>query len=523
MKERKYIALLVAAFLSFPCLVFAQEWNAIDISDFTGGLNTRDGVGGVADNELTASSNTYLLARGIAKRYGFDTFNNSTRIDGAEQGTGFVYANVGGTDYTIATAGNAIAYQGNNVWTDITGSVSITAEKQFLWATVNGNLVGVNGTDNPIYWSGTGNAATLTGDNIPTAPTCVANYSGRLFLAQGKYLYWSEYLGNWAVFHPDDYQPFESNITGLMVFGASNNAVLLVWTEQALHTCTFNPYLSVNIGGRGVFSFDTISNKHGCVSPYSVQECLTPDGSVAAIWADRDGIKALSGSNIINLTEKIQPTWDGLSFADLDESIGIYYEPRDWYLLVCREQGESSNNTVIVIDLRYWCVSGIFDWAISSLGTQVSGGEEILVGSDYNGYWHRYDYGTSDGGTAISSYFQTKAYDNNDPLYDKAFESVVLTQQFFGRYDLSLTAYCDFSQQVTETTTSAITYGIILGEWVLGQDKLAGDLLVYSAGNEITGRGRNIMVRIADADMSERFVIYRIVLPYQRGRISIYQ
>ena len=68
------------------------NWQFINISDFRGGLNTRDGAGGIADNEVQTSINCYLLANGVAKRKGFTDYNDSARVVVDEQGTGIFYA-----------------------------------------------------------------------------------------------------------------------------------------------------------------------------------------------------------------------------------------------------------------------------------------------------------------------------------------------------------------------------------------------------------------------------------------------
>ena len=514
-------ALFIA--MNLPLSAGAADMAVVDISDFSGGLNTRDGIGGVADNELTESFNCYLMARGIAKRSGFSEYNDSTRVDTAEDGMGVVYAPFTGNEQSVAVAGDVIAYKGADTWTDITGDVTITAGKQFVWCMVNNTLVGVNGTDAPIYWTGTGNADSLAGENIPTSPAVCAEYAGRLFLAQGNTLYWSNYLGDWQVFHPDDYQPFNDDITGLRVYGQMDDERLIVFTRSGIHACVFDPAIGASIGGRGVFRFSTISTRHGCVSPYSVQECLTADGQLALIWADIDGLKAMFGSQVMKLTDKIQPTWDDLSDSDLNESIGVNYQARPWYLLVCRTDGASANNRVIVYDLRHWCVAGVFDWAVSTLGTVRESGVEKLVGCDYNGYWHYYDSGTDDGGTAINAYFRTKSYDGNDPLFDKGFTSVVVEQKFLGRYDLDFTVYADFLEAVATSDYSAFTYGAILGEWVLGVDVLRSAEAVFLNGTRTHARGRNVMVRVTDDELTDRFEIYRILIPYERGRMVLYR
>lgn len=514
------------AYILLSCMTVsvaqAAAWNVIDISDFSGGLNTRDGAGGVADNELTRSWNTYLLASGIAKRNGYTEYNDSLRIDGAEQGSGIVYAPFSAGGKIVAVAGDSIAYKGTSAWTNCTGSVHITADKQYTWTFILDKLVGVNGTDKPIYWDGTGNCDSLAGTNIPTAPTACVEFRGRLVLAQGNTIYWSEYLNSWTTFHPDDYQQFDGTITGLAISGSGDNERLIIFTRNSITACTFDAYIGASIGGRGVFKFNTISTKHGCISPYSIQECVTDDGNLVLIWADIDGLKALSGTTVIKLTDKIQPNWDSLDESMLDEVIGLHYKTKRWYMLVCSDAG-TTHDQVIVYDLRNWCVSGIFDWDISAIGIVPSGNTDQLVGSDYNGYWHLYDSGYNDGGTAIDAYFRTKAYDNKDPLHDKQFASVGLQMAYLGAYPISISAFYDYSEDSYNVTYTPVQRGALLGSLVLGTDRLSSSGGLVTIGNQLKGRGRSVMILVANNVNNQTFQIYKINVPYEEGRIILYQ
>jgi len=514
---KKLLATFCLVLLSLP--VYAADMQVINIADWTGGLNTRDGTGGVADNEITKSWNCYLLANGIAKRNGYVEYNDSARVNTANEGTGIVYAPFTAGSKIVATAGTKIAYKGTDTWSDITSSVTLTADKPMMFTMANNNLVGTNGTNPAWYWSGTGNAITLSGTNIPAAPTSCETFHGRLFLSQGRGAYWSEYLGNWKTFHPDDYQLFEENVTGMRVYGSANDSRLIIFTARSIHTCQFDATISTTIGGRGIFRFNTLTQKHGCLSPYTIQECTTEDGQTVLIWADSDGLKGLFGDTIIKLTDKIQPDWDDLNFSVLDKSVGIHYKPKRWYMLLCTTRSGTPHNRVLIYDLRNWVVSGIFDWAISSAGVLRADGEDLLIGSNYTGYWHQYDSGGTDGGSAIEAYFETKSYDGSSPWYDKGFVSLGMHHSYLGAYDLDITMKYEYGDNTYGTTYTASQAGVPLGSFVLGVDALSGvgELVIFS--KRLRGRGRNATIRIANENTDEPFQIYQIGLLYEPGRI----
>jgi len=499
----------------------AADIGVIDIADFSGGLNTRDGAGGIADNELAEILNCHLNGKAVMKRNGFVSYADSAQVDSTEAGTGIAEATFTDSTRIVVFAGQNVAWDSLGSLSDITGAVSLTNDKPVLTAMVNNNLVAVNGTNPAAYWDGSGVFETLSGTNIPTAPDVCAEYKGRLFLAQGRYLYWSEYSGAWKTFHPDDYQPFEEDITGLYVYGYGSNAKLIVFTRRGVTACIFDASIGEAIGGRGVFRFEVITMKHGCISPYSVQECQSDDGTTVLMWADSDGIKALSGNSIVRLTDRIQPTWDALDKGLLATARGVHYTSRRWYMLTCGEEGETENNRVIVYDLRNWTVGGIFDWDISTLDVVRVNGADKIVGSDYDGYWHTYDSGTSDGGSNIESYFLTKSYDGGSPLVDKGFMSVVIHHSYQGAYRMDFTVFLEASTSSNSVTYTARAQGVPLGLFMLGTDRLYSKGGMVIAGNELRGRGRNAQVRVAGRYANEPFEVYRLQLPYEPGRMVI--
>lgn len=495
----------------------------IDIADFSGGVNSRDGAGGIADNELQYSTNCYLTYKGIAKRNGYERYNSSARIATANAGTGIYDAAFISGQKIVATAKDSITYKGSEEWTDITGSVSITAGVPMLFTLVNNTVVAVNGTDKPWYWTGAGDADSLFGENIPTAPVACEGYKGRLFLSEGRRLYWSGYLGKWNVFHPDDNQDFNEAITGLKVIGESNQAILIVTTAHSVHACIFDPDIGLNIGGRGTFRFETITYQHGCISPYSIQECFNENGDVFLIWADIDGLKAFVGNRVLKLTDKIQPDWDDLNATALNVSRGIFYKAKWWYVFLCRDGVSSINDTVIIYDLRTLSVSGYFDWAISTAGIIRVSNVDKLIGCDYSGYWNTYDSSFNDNGVAIKSTFATKSYDSNMSTIDKAFETLMFHHKYLGEFDLTYTIYFEYTLDAYTDIYTASPIGIGLGEFRLGIDRLSGTGGLVIAGNQTRGRGRSAHIKITNNELGQPFEIYRLQMVFTPGREVLYR
>ncbi len=504
-------------------------YSAIDIADFSGGLNTKASPGTIADNEYSECLNVYLDDKGIAKRKGYERYfyDENARIDEGQAGMGIIHAPFINGEQIVGVAGGKIAYKSLDTWADITGSVTITPNYQSLFTIINNVLVGVNGNDPALYYTGSDDAVTLSGENIPTAPTACETFHGRLFLSEGRRLAWSGYMGDWnKPFTPDNEQYFESAITGLMVLGSSGQSYMYVFTKQSIHICIFDPTIGDAVGGSGTFRFDQISNMHGCISPYSIRECYTDSGVLILIWADSDGLKAMTGdNNIVKISEKIQPNWDTLNADKLDISSAIYYKPKRWYIFLCNTGISETHDSVIIYDLRYGCIVGIFDLRISSMGIIRKDGVEKLIGSDYDGYWNMYDTGDNDNDVAINSYFITKEYDGGSPYLNKTLKAIELNFSYYGDFIFNITAYFNhagaFYTKYT-TTHVASSEDIPIDDFKLDQDTLSavGQLAIQS--EEMRGLGRTIQFKIENNEINEPFRIHRILGVYQPGRTVLY-
>ena len=498
----------------------------IDIPDFTGGLNTKDGAGGVADNQYVEGNNVYLVNHGIAKRKGFARYTGAFRINSTASGMGIFEAPfVDNGTQVIGVAGTKIKLRTSAAWTDKTGSVDLTTDKQALFVMINNNLVGVNGTDPAWYYSGSGNAITLAGKNIPTAPTCAEAFHGRLFLSSGRELRWGDYMQNWNNPFPDNNdQLFDDTITGLKILGDRNNSFMLVFTNTSIHACDFDPSVGSTVGGDGAFRFTPISYSHGCVSRHSTRECTLENGQIVIIFADSDGLKLIDSSlNITKLTENIQPTWTALNASRLKEAIGFYYKPKRWYGLICSSAGSTTHDTVIIFDLQFRVVVGIFDWVMSTAGLVTIDGVASLVGSNYSGFWNQYDTGQNDNTAVINGYFRTKAYDGGLPLNNKGFRSLAVHHAYFGVWDIDILAMFDQSLSSYSTSVTSTTSAAKLGDFILDQDRLGSVDQLVVASAELAGHGRLVQYEISNKNADEPFRIHRLIGTHRVKKEILYR
>ncbi len=510
-----------------------RNLRVITMDDFSGGLNTKAGPGALADNEYSIGQNIYLWEKGIAKRKGYTRYNGSARISTANAGLGIYEAPFVAASKIVGVAGSLIKTKGTNTWSDITGSVSLTSGKPVQFCMQNNVLVGVNGTDAAWYYTGSSTAITLSGANIPTTPAVCESFHGRLFLGDGRALYWSNYMGSWTTFSATDIQYFEDTITGLKICGDGNEAVLVIFLRNGgIYSCQFNTSIGGEAGGALCFTFNRVSEKHGCASQFSVQECVLDNGTIVLIWADWDGLKAAIpaantvGIDIVKLTENIQPDWDNLNIAKLTDSVGVFFKRRRWYLLFCTDGSDSTHNKVIVFDTRYWKPIAFWDWAVATAGIVKISSVGSLVGCDYSGYWNQYDIEESDNGTAISGYIYTKSYNGSVgypmPFTKKRFKSVGMEYSLLGAYPIDITAFFDDQSQSLTTLTYNPGGAQIGVDFQLDVSSFAIDAQLAMHAQRVFGIGKNIQLKIGNGNIDQPFRIHRVQVAFQPIKTGIF-
>src|ERR1044072_2294154 len=191
----------------------------IRFTDFRGGLNTKAAAYLVAENECRDCRNVVSTVRGsIKKRNGNQTFcftftgspTAITSLFAMETGANALIAAGGTKLYSISTGG---------VDTDITGAASLTSNLKWAFVTApvsggQGPLYGMNGTNTPKYWIGSGSIAdwTATVGSVPNG-TMMCYAQNKIFVAgvaaNPSRLFWCD-IGNprsWTATNEVDLDP----------------------------------------------------------------------------------------------------------------------------------------------------------------------------------------------------------------------------------------------------------------------------------------------------------------------------
>src|SRR5882724_9176456 len=154
---------------------------AVELADFSGGLNTFDPEYISPLNQSPDLDNIVILDKGFMKRNGDSAWNSSSMVSSSTAVTGLGYVKLNsGSEYLNATAGTKFFTDSglSGTMADATGALTITSGQNNIWTPVIYNNLQIwfgGAPDAPFKYSGTGNAVALGGTPPSAATAFVAN------------------------------------------------------------------------------------------------------------------------------------------------------------------------------------------------------------------------------------------------------------------------------------------------------------------------------------------------------------
>lgn len=452
--------------------------------------------------------------------------------------------------YVVTIDGTALKYTQtvSDSWTSVTGA-TFTASKPVTFTQAGGKLFIWNGTDGGAYWDGTtlsrpgtmpsasfsiyyqnvhlaagtgtqgsriyvSSSADMTDFTNNTAGTNQPNNSTNV---PGSTSYPAAGAGTAAQFF--DVQPDDGTvITGLAKFQAG----LIIFKENSIFQMTFNP-------STGVPVVTPIVNYLGAVSHRSIDNVdndvyyLTRLGWF--VLGNEPQYFTLIRTN--ELSARIHPIVETITPANLSQCASIY-APYVFYSSF-PSGGASTNNLTVSYDRRYGAWSKV-DYIHASAFTvyeNVTGTQYVLYASSDSANVYILDNTSQNVGSAINSYWTSKAYDAGDSqLYKRWIDCTFLFRQISGT--LALTFY-DEGQNILHMSTISNTSGAQLGamgaEPFFGGEVFGGPILTQSSTQLLTTdvayrvklstTSRTIKVKIANNSLNENFVLLGLYFTYR--------
>lgn len=476
------ITLILSLFLMTFCGTISAEFYSFN--DFSGGLNNKFTNIAIADNEAADIRNINISSeRGaIVKRTGYVVISSNT-VAGAYEINGLYDYQQGDSDsYVIACSSNTIKKLNTNGidWDIICSTSSIISGDYYDFTTFNNtaddtdSLIIVDGTSIPKKYNGGTNTIDIgTGtdpdDRRPNYASLCETYKNRLWFSgkmqeanggvAGSVVYNRiRYSGDYGapnVIEGADAWPADwtftaddEKVTGLKTF----NGALVVFGLNSISEIRGEMYASTN-----GFVIRQVLRGVGCIS----------DRTIAAIdneiyFLDRSGnIYSYDGSGVTLRSDKIATTIAGLNKSQLTKAAGCYYPKYHQYLLAVANGSSSTNNLLLVYDtlLQAWTVYDGINASSMAL-VEISNALYLYVGDASGGYIYKLDSGDIDYplnvATGINAYYTTKYFSLPLTEQEKIFDSVYLTVEQTGNYNLVMTSKMDFEKtQNTQLITLA--------------------------------------------------------------------
>lgn len=330
---------------------------------FVGGLNTIDSPYTIEDNESRDCMNVVSSSRGaIIKRNGAQSFTTNFPLELHSlasvtiSGTKWLIAVGGAHIYAINTAGTA---------TDITGAAAVTVGVR--WEIVQAPIsTGVasegpiylsNGTDPPLYWTGSGNVVSWTGVND------ASHYGTSPFVPNGKYMvfhmnriwmtgvagdpsavYFSDLVSTGASGGSGD--PSSWPLANVVRFDSSDGQPITGIGKCGPYLVVFKEFKSWVITDPNTGANRPLALGVGCVSHRSIVP--TVDGTFF-LTADQ-GVFLTTGTKVVELSYKVRPTILAINQSLRQNAAGCFYG--NHYYLSFPSGASTSNNRTLDYDLQ---------------------------------------------------------------------------------------------------------------------------------------------------------------------------
>jgi hypothetical protein len=493
---------------------------AIQLNDFSGGLNTFDPEYISALNQSPDLDNIILLDKGFKKRNGDSAWNSSAMVSSstAIQGAGYIKYDAGTEFLNAVTGTKFFADSGlSGTMSDKTGAVAITSGQNNIWNAVNFNNLQIwfgGAPDAPFKYSGTGNAAAL-GGTPPTANN-VFGANNRIFAmnttANPSRIYWP-ILSNpedWTGTGSGNADVAASDGEGLQcgVVTGPDTAILFKNSSTHLMVLTRQPFPIYQLQ-RGI----GIAGKNAWAMANGVIYFITPGLRMKS---------TVDGVNFQTFPNDINDIWDTINTNRIQYIQGFYYQPLEWICWLVSTGSSTTNNYLIIWDLERKCFIRCTTGFKANVAAMVQN-RRLFMGH-YNGKLYEklkatvFSDASETSPGAIDAYWRTPfagfSTEIDTTIHPVYVDVVALTES---SSTLDISYGFDFTSAQTTETFSLQAVG---GTW----DTSLWDSGVWGGQNAtvltkfIYGRGNLFSYRMRNATASQGFTVQGTTLRIRKDK-----
>jgi len=400
-------------------------------ADFSGGNNSFIGIRQIKDTESPDSANCDFLGKGgIGNRQGYAQIGSPVTFTSGVKGMGNLHSSTYHQLLSFRSDGASVqlftSVDGGS-WTAVTGTTFQNRNIDGCQALSN-FYIG-NGLDTMKHWDGAAWNTTTNG-TIGFYPSF---YNRRLWVVDDAFPYRLNFSGQYGASGDGEFNgattskfaDFSDATAGFIDFkqGSGAEIVGLKTFKNALYVFLRDSIYSLApASAANTFTITLVTNAVGCVSHRSIAQV----GEDLFFAAD-DGIYSLGDvANYVGVVRstvksgKVQQIFTNMSATNKAALVGEFFNFK-YHLFYSK--GGTVNDSCLVYDTRY---GGWLDW------TNISASEACLYidstnamtlkfGDPTNSRVYTMYSGTTDDGTAISSYWYSKSFDQELPDITKLF------------------------------------------------------------------------------------------------------
>jgi hypothetical protein len=487
----------------------AARGPSINLNDFSGGLNTFDPEYISPLNQSPDLDNLVILDKGFTKRNGDVAWNSSVMGTSSTpiQGMGYIKFD-SGTEFLNAVAGSKFYTDINLVGTmaDATGALTITSGQNNIWTPVSFNNLQIwfgGAPDAPFKYSGTGNAAVLTGS--PPSAATVFGANNRIFAisttANPSRIFWP------VLSNPEDWTSAGSgNADVSLSDGEALQCGVVVGPDTAILFKNNSTHMMVLT--RQPFPIYQLQRGTGIAGRYAF---ALANGTIYFVTPGLRMKSTTDGFNFKTYPNDVNDLWDSINPQRIPYIQAIYYQALDWIVFNVSTGSSTTNNYAIIWDIRHQCFLRCTTGFKANVLTTVQ--NRRLFGGHYNGKMFEKlkstiftdDSEPSPG--AIDAYWRTPfnglSTDVDVTVHPLYVDAVVLTET---SSTLDISYGFDFTSPSTTETFSLQAVG---SKWDIAQ----WDAAVWGGQNAtvltkfVYGRGNLFSYKMRNATASQGFTV----------------
>jgi len=430
-----------------------NEFQRFDFGHIFTGLNTRDKY---SNQDVNSSSDLCNVEHnpsgGIRERRGYRRLNVTPTNESTFLGL-HDFKPSGGSQQLVCVIDDAIYKMDtlDGTMDNITGTVALTsASTNYVnFAVGLDTLIGTNGVDAPWKYTQTGSAADLIISEF-TISKFVKFFHQRLIhfvTTEGGDLKntrvrWSD-SNTIETYTAANYLDLNTS-DGAGIIGVES----LYGDIYVFKNSFTNGILRFYYTGNDIvtFSYDPL-NEVGAASNGSIVKISTPElGAGIVYWGLDNKIRFFNGNVSIPISDKIQPTLDGLNSNRMQYIQAVNNGVKDQIEFYVSNGSSSTHNMVIVYDYKYrtFLVHNNIDANIGCIAID-STNEAVLVNGGTNGLLYKRNIGSNDDGSALKSYCWGAWQDFGDSTIAKSVRWAKLFLSDLGNYDITVQWGFNFS------------------------------------------------------------------------------